>query len=513
MNDRMAAVGFPPLVSAEEMRLLEERAIVGGIPEERLMDEAGAGMARVVREWLPQPGVAVIFAGKGHNGGDALVLAALMLERGWRVEVRLAGLPGELRPLTLKKWRALEGQATFAPVEDPTVPAGRPLLLVDGLLGIGGGGLLRGAAAAAVAQLNALRQKEHALTLAVDLPSGLNGDPHPVMADVTVTAGWPKELLFADHATAAAGRLVTIPLTGLAAPEPRPGRDVMVTAGGLRGLLLPRPAFARHKGETGRVGILAGSTGLTGAARLASTAAVMMGGGLVTLFCPHDVYPVLASACPPEVMVRPVADCQEVAAFPLDALGVGPGLGASPLPGLLELIWHDPRPMVVDADALNLWSASPGQSGRKFAGPRLFTPHPGELKRLTTACFPSAPPPPRRAQALALAEAFGISVLAKSARSLVISPGRPAAWNSSGHPLMARGGMGDVLTGFLTAFAAQGLPFYEAAALGSWLLGRGGELYHARTGWEEPGLASEVMHYAAGPAMAELRAGLLIPGR
>jgi NAD(P)H-hydrate repair Nnr-like enzyme with NAD(P)H-hydrate dehydratase domain len=78
---------------------------------------------------------------------------------------------------------------------------------------------------------------------------------------------------------------------------------------------------------------------------------------------------------------------------------------------------------------------------------------------------------------------------------------------------MASGGMGDVLTGFLTAFAAQGLPFYEAAALGSWLLGRGGELYHARTGWEEPGLASEVMHYAAGPAMAELRAGLLIPGR
>jgi NAD(P)H-hydrate repair Nnr-like enzyme with NAD(P)H-hydrate dehydratase domain len=89
----------------------------------------------------------------------------------------------------------------------------------------------------------------------------------------------------------------------------------------------------------------------------------------------------------------------------------------------------------------------------------------------------------------------------------VIGRGRPAAWNGTGHPLMARGGMGDVLTGFLTTFIAQGMPLYEAAALGSWVLGRGAELYHQATGWEEPGLASEVMLHAAGAAMAGLRAG------
>lgn len=113
----------------------------------------------------------------------------------------------------------------------------------------------------------------------------------------------------------------------------------------------------------------------------------------------------------------------------------------------------------------------------------------------------------RRQQAQALAEALGVTVLAKSARSLVVEAGRPAAWNGSGHPLMARGGMGDVLTGFLTTWAAQGLPLYRAAALGSWALGRGAELFHRASGHEETGLASEVMAWAAGAAMAELRGG------
>ena len=500
---------YAPLVTAAGMRCLEERAFATGITDETLMEEAGAGIAEYVGKWLPEPGAAVVFAGKGHNAGDAFVLAGHLGEVGWTVQIRLAWPEAELRPLAAEKLSAIRQQVTFAELESLAVPSGRPLLLVDGLLGIGTRGSLRGVAATAVRTINLLRQREHALTLAVDLPSGLGGDPEPVAADVTVTLGFPKDLLFKDEAAASVGRIIRVPLAGLGQPDDAGTRDLLVTAAGLRPGLPSRPGFAKHKGQSGRIGILAGSTGLTGAARLASQAAVLMGGGLVTLFCPRTVYEVLAASCPAEVMVRPVISCAEVADFPLDALGVGPGMGAVPLPLFSNLLWNFPHPMIVDADALNLLATARGRGQREttFAGPRLLTPHPGELARLIKSVLPDKQHAARREQAEALADALGTTVLAKSARSFVVQPGRPAAWNGTGHPLMARGGMGDVLTGFLTVFAAQGMPLYEAAALGSWLLGRGAELYHAATGFEEPGVASEVMRYAAGPAMAELRAG------
>ncbi len=363
----------------------------------------------------------------------------------------------------------------------------------------------------AVDAINALRNREQAATLAIDLPSGLGlgGDTECVTADFTVTPGWPKEVLLAEQAAGSAGRLIHVPLTDLALPDGVAGRDRLVTPAALRAALPARASFDKHKGQSGRVGIVAGSVGLTGAARLAATAASLMGGGLVTLLCPRDVYPILAAACPPEVMVKAVGSCLEVREHALDAIGIGPGLGPAPLPCLADLLFNDPRPVVVDADALNALAAGPwlARGELNFAGHRLLTPHPGELRRLIQAWGPDLLEKTRREQAAAFTKQFPVTLLAKSGRSFVVETGRPALWNGTGHPLMARGGMGDVLTGFLTVFAAQGMPLYEAAALGSWLLGRGAELYHQATGWEEPGVASEIMRFAAGPAMAELRAG------
>lgn len=500
---------FAAIATGDEMRALESRAFLSGSTEDQLMQEAGAAVAAVVKHWLPQPGVAVLFAGKGHNAGDAFVVAGHLHDAGWKVELRLAWPVEALRPLAAQQFATLSGRVPVVPLETETVPAGRPLLLIDGLLGIGSGGALRGEALAAVRFLNNLRQKEHALTLAIDLPSGLGGDPEPVTADLTVTLGYPKNLLFTDEAAACTGRLKVAPLTGLSLPENPDTCDVLTIAAGLRRHLLPRPAFSRHKGDSGRIAILAGSTGLTGAARLASTAASMMGGGLVTLFCPASVYEILAAACPPEVMVQAVDSSQEVRDFPWDALGVGPGLGATPPPMLADLLLNDPRPIIVDADALNALAGGTWwkKAAFRFIGPRLLTPHPGELARLIRTVNPALSGKPRREQVQALVDASGAVVLAKSALSFVLAPGRPAIWNGTGHPLMARGGMGDVLTGFLTTFAAQGLALETAAALGSWVLGRGAECYHDATGWEEPGLAGEVMRHAAGAAMAELRAG------
>jgi NAD(P)H-hydrate repair Nnr-like enzyme with NAD(P)H-hydrate epimerase domain len=123
----------PPLVSAAEMRSLESQAFAAGIAEEGLMDQAVTGLADYVRKWLPQPGAAVVFAGKGHNAGDAFGLAGHLLTAGWRVQVRLTFPEATLRPLAARKLAAIRDRVTFAEVVSASLPAGRPLLLVEGL--------------------------------------------------------------------------------------------------------------------------------------------------------------------------------------------------------------------------------------------------------------------------------------------------------------------------------------------------------------------------------------------
>jgi NAD(P)H-hydrate epimerase len=392
-------------------------------------------------------------------------------------------------------------------VESGSTPQGRPLLLIDGLLGIGTGGNLKSPVREACRTINRLRERHFAEVLAVDLPSGMDADSgvadaDTVMADITATLGYPKSGLRAHGVEKYTGRLALVPLRPLPCPENAESRDRLITPDMLRGMLRPRP-FTMHKGQAGRVGIVAGSRGLTGAARLAATAAGAAGGGLVTLFCPNDVYDILAAACPPEVMVRAVNSCLEVMEFPLDAIGVGPGMGPAPLPYLATLLRDDPRPVIVDADALNALAGSRVSLAGRKGGPRLLTPHPGELTRLATAFVPDSADP-----AKALAEAWNITVLSKSSRSAVISAGQPVTYNSTGHSMMAKGGMGDVLTGFCTTFAAQGIGLHDAACLGSWLIGFAAEQARVLDGDAPEGFTpSRLIEVAAARGFAALRHG------
>jgi NAD(P)H-hydrate epimerase len=495
------------LINAAEMRALEAAAVEAGTSEEMLMDEAGAGLAAVVRQFYPRAGAAVVFAGKGHNAGDACVLAGHLLESGWTVEVRASWPEGAWRPLARKKWEAIKARVTPAPVESGSTPQGRPLLLIDGLLGIGTGGSLKSPVREACCMINRLRERHFAEVLAVDLPSGMDADSgasddDTVVADITATLGYPKSGLCAPGAEKYTGRLALVPLRPLPCPENAESRDRLITSDMLRVLLRARP-FTMHKGQARRVGIVAGSRGLTGAARLAATAAGAAGGGLVTLFCPGDVYEILAAACPPEVMVRAVRSCLEVMEFPLDAVGVGPGMGTAPLPYLASLLRDDPRPVIVDADALNaLAGSNVSLSGRK-GGPRLLTPHPGELARLAAAFVPDTADP-----AKVLAEAWNVTLLSKSSRSAVISAGQPVTYNPTGHPMMAKGGMGDVLTGFCTTFAAQGMGLHDAACLGSWLIGFAAEQARVLDGDAPEGFTpSRLIEVAAAKGFAALRRG------
>jgi NAD(P)H-hydrate epimerase len=483
------------VVTPAEMRKIEEAAFAAGATPGRLMENAGLQIAGVVRQFFPVPGRAVVFFGKGHNGGDALVAARHLAARGWEIGLRPAFPAAELSPLTRAQLDELgEPASAFHPR--------RPVVILDGLLGIGAAGALRGPVRDAALEINRLRIEHNAHTFAIDIPTGLDGetgaaDEACVVADFTLTIGFAKTGLLADAATNYVGRLAVLPLPELAAPV---GDTAVITAPALAGLL-PRRLFDTHKGDYGRLGIVAGSHGLTGAALMASRAAVRAGAGLVTLFVHEHIWHVVAAAAAPEVMVRPVADFRDVLKNDLNALAIGPGLGRAHDNEIRDVLARFPGPAVVDADALNALDGHTPLLARR-SGPRLLTPHPSEMERLDPRAGRT-----RAAHAREFTARFPVTLLYKGARTIVAQQGRPCAFNTTGHPGMASGGMGDILTGACGALLAQGLKPYDAARLGAWLCGREAELAIFQGHHSAQSLAATDLPPQFGPAFRDLADG------
>ena len=289
-----------------------------------------------------------------------------------------------------------------------------------------------------------------------------------MVADFTLTIGFAKHGLVADAAVNHVGRLAVLPLEPLA--QSTEGTATIATPASLARLLRHRD-FDIHKGTCGRVGIIAGSMGMSGAAILCAEGALRGGAGLVTLYVPHAVHRIVAARAAPEVMVRAIDSPLEALDAPHDVLAIGPGLGRDHAGSVRELIVRSPMPTVLDADALNILAESLDLLDR-CAGLRLLTPHPGEMARLD----PGARTRSRRETVEAWTARFPHTLLLKGARTVVGERGRPLSYNSTGHPGMASGGMGDVLTGLVSALIGQGLALYHAAQAGSWLTGRAAEL-------------------------------------
>jgi NAD(P)H-hydrate epimerase len=478
------------LLTCAQMKRVEEAAFARGVEAEALMDAAGAAIARAVLDFFPSPAHAVVFCGKGNNAGDVLVAARHLAALGWSLELDLAFPETDFSPLAAKKFAELGNSAS----QHSTFNS-QPIIALDGLLGIGTAGAPREPVASAIRRIHALRENRGAFVVAADLPSGLDGDTGAaadpcVIADLTVTIGQPKAGLVADAATNFVGRLALAPLPELATDEGDPAE--LLTPERLRPLHKP-PPFDSHKGLWGRVGILAGSRGLLGSAHICAEAALRAGGGLVTLYALPDAYELLATVAPPEVMVKPVRDYREALQDRFDAIGIGPGLGGGNDDAILEVVTHFTGPMIVDADALNALSRR-GLPDR-FAGPRLFTPHPGEMARL----FPESAHLPRRAAAEQFVARHDVTLLLKGARTIIAEAGAPVVFNTTGNPGMGSGGMGDALTGVCAALLAQKHPPREAAMLGAWLCGRATERYvFSPNGSPESLVASEVIHHLGG---------------
>ena len=457
------------LVTCQQMQEIEQCAFDRGISAADLMEQAGCGIAREVQRFYPKPGTLILYLGSGNNAGDALVAARELQKKGWQVLARLSGPVESMKPLPhthlndLNDLRILD--AAPATYELP-----RPLVLLDGLLGIGAVGEMRPAIRALAAEMNALRRLHHAFTVAMDIPSGLNGDtgmssPDCVQADLTVTVAFAKIGLVADTATSFVSRLALVPLMDLRAAEAATTAQIL-TPELLRGWL-SRREFEFHKGQAGRVGIIAGSRGLLGAAVFACGGALRAGAGLVTLLVKEDVYPLLATRVPPEVMVKIVKDYREILEMRFDALAIGPGLGFEHETEVLDVIRESKAPTVIDADAITMIAKNDFES----AGPRLLTPHPGEMLRLKPEQAT------RHDWAAKWAHSHpGHTLLLKGARTVIATAGEPTLYNTTGHPGMATGGMGDVLTGVCAALAGQGMPLHHAAGLGAWACGRAAEI-------------------------------------
>ncbi|MFF1559055.1 NAD(P)H-hydrate dehydratase [Streptomyces sp. NPDC058279] len=426
--------------SVETVRAAEHE-LMARLPEGTLMRRAAAGLAAVCAGLLGRVYGArvVLLVGPGDNGGDALYAGARLARRGAGVTA-VPMDPRRMHPGGLAALRGAGGTVAAA------VP-GRADLVVDGLLGIGGRGGLRPAAAALVERIPA-----GAVVVAADLPSGVDADTGEVAgaavrADVTVTFGAYKPGLLIDPGAERAGavRLVDI---GLALPAPH--AQALQHADVAR--LLPEPGAASDKYRRGVVGIVAGSTRYPGAAVLAVAGALRGGAGAVRYVGPAAVGEAVLARYPETLIGR----------GRVQAWVIGPGLGDERGPEVLA----DPVPVLVDADGLR--GLDP-EAVRARTAPTLLTPHAGEAAALLGVRREEVEAG-RLAAVRALARRYGATVLLKGSTTLVCDGGVVRV-NPTGTPWLATAGSGDVLSGLAGSLLAAGLSAPDAASVAAYLHG------------------------------------------
>ncbi len=485
------------VITAHTMQDMDRRAINEyGIPGHELMENAGRECARhILAACGGDTGRrAVVLAGKGNNGGDGYVIARHLLEWGWQVQVIVLAQREEIGGDALTSLVRLPDEVLNFCTEEGALTAlyrddiQAADVLVDALLGTGLSQELRGAYLEAVALIN----HGPGTVVAVDIPSGVHGTTgrilgQAVQADLTVTFALAKlgQLLYpgADHV----GRLVVV---DIGIPQ-----QLVETAVGYEYLderyvssLVTRRKRTTHKGSYGHCLVVAGSTGKTGAALLSANSAVRSGAGLVTLAVPERLHQIVEIKTT-EAMTVPLPDDGSgylaTAAIPViecllagrNVLALGPGIDRRPETVSLvhRLLESVSLPMVIDADGLNAIAEDTSVLKRRVSQQVVLTPHPGEMSRLVGSSIPDVAAV-RISVAQDFARTFGVYLVLKGARTIIVAPNGMAAINGSGNPGMASGGMGDVLTGVIAALLAQGYPVWNACRLGVYVHGLAGDL-------------------------------------
>ena len=491
------------ILNAAQMREADRRTIEEiGIPSLVLMENAGRQVVaaiEAVHNDLADRKVAVL-CGRGNNGGDGFVVARTLVQRGIDVSVFLIGRVSDVRGDARTNLEIL-GRLGVTVVEIADSQAwelhfseiGDCTLIVDAIFGTGLNAPLAGLMETVVADVNGAGIP----VVAIDLPSGLSADTHEPIGDsieagMTVTLGAPKISLVLPPAEIRAGDIVIadigIPLGIIDALD---GPQVhLLTRGAMRELVGPRMPDS-HKGDYGRVLIVAGSRGKTGAAHLSAIGALRSGAGLVTIATPACCQPIVA-AMAPEYMTEAIdegpdgldaAAVDRVLEFARDVIAVGPGLGQGG--GTREfvraLVDRATMPVVIDADGLNAFADDPDRLSGREGRDIIITPHPGEMARLVGMSTDEVQGS-RLEIARNFATAHRIYVVLKGHRTLVATPDGKIFINPTGNAGMATGGTGDVLTGMIAAWLAQLLDAEAACQLAVYLHGMAGDLAEADEG-------------------------------
>jgi NAD(P)H-hydrate epimerase len=505
------------VLTLKETVAREEAAFQCGITASGLMEAAGQAMAERITAIYPHVGNFVVLVGKGNNGGDGLVVACHLGLAGKTVRVILTAPEeklGELPREQLAKLRSACPYMDVLPWRDDFVFPGSDAVVIDALLGIQARGALRGTVAEVVVKLNAARSARFFRTVALDLPTGLasfEGTKPPdsenaaVCADVTIAVGFAKEVLVRETLAAWVGRLEIVPWS----QDPEHTGPIQVLVPSELAHLLPRRSALSYKGDFGKLAIVAGSLGFTGAPVLCAHAAKAMGVGLLSVVTRHDASAIVAACAPHEAMISGWRDDGIVPPVieSASAIVIGPGLGndAKTL-AMLRIVLSVGRPLLIDADGLNALAQHPGLL-HEAKGPIVLTPHVGEMGRLIGRKFHADE---REAVARDFVEKHNVTLVLKGTRTLITAAGEPFHLNTTGNPGLSTGGTGDTLSGIIGALLAHGLSTLDAARLGVWLHGHAADLVLSERGCEE-GLTPTMLSAHLGNALVSLRAQAITP--
>ena len=435
--------------------------------------------SQVIADWICEHvDVSVPFyfvIGKGNNGGDGLAVARLLYNAGYRCRVNLVfeeSLLSEDSRINLNRLPA--GIPRSYQLDDITPDE----LIVDALLGTGVKGMLKAPLDSVISHINDLPNQ----VLSIDLPSGMrtefgNSSAEMIRADITLTLEFPKLAMLLPESGDSCGEMHVLPF-GLdqhfIAVSESPFR--FITENDIVPLLFKRRKFS-HKGTYGHALLICGAKGMTGAAVLAVGGALRSGCGLVTVHLPEEERFCVHSRFPSAMVSIDRNSCFSELPETLEkytAIGVGPGLGQKEetVTALTRLLKTVNRPIVLDADALNILAAEK-EHQQYVPEHSVLTPHPGELKRLVGE-WHSEEEKIRRVREFSLK--LDSVIVVKGAYTMVCNPGGICYFNSTGNSGMAKGGSGDVLTGFLTGLLARGYEPETATVLAVYFHGRAGDL-------------------------------------
>lgn len=475
------------LLTARQMQEVDRRAVLQGLDSFSLMRCAGEAVADGVSKLRQAPAAVVVLMGPGNNGGDGAIAAAALRAQGYQTDVvRFGAAPNPASDAG--RAQAEYGQSEHeVPVDashldaDITALINAADIVIDALFGAGLTRALQGVFAQSVEQVN----RSRAAVVAVDVPSGLNGNTHAVdgpciEADVTVTFFRCKPVHYLYPGRALCGQLVLADI-GLTTDQLEPDSvECALNQPAEFIASLPKLSVSMHKFQRGHVLVRSGPMHSTGASRLSAETALRSGAGLVTLASSSDALPINAAHLTAVMLVRAdnLAHWQALLQDPrITTVVVGPGNGVTEFTRHCVLAaLNANKTCVIDADALSCWTTIDEQnqikaSLRTCAAETVLTPHAGEFSRmfadLASSRFPS-----KLHLALEASRQTGSIVIFKGADTVIASPDGRSCINANAPAWLATAGAGDVLAGLVASLLAQGMPAFEAACAAVWLHGQ-----------------------------------------